>query len=168
MKAQKSVCLVPWGKWGYSKYTSISDVSSISRLNIDCDYYGIPKLNSLEKWGSSDSFYSSENYYLNPSDGLELKTDWFCDGSVCDCDCDSGNGCCSGDCGESGSDYIDISEYHITPNSSPIRQGPGSNYPQIGSTAAGDDLYFTQRTKDYEWYKLGWSPYGWIHSSNLS
>lgn len=90
----------------FTNYTEdgyLNSINNSSKIYINCDNHNIPEISSLEKWGDNKSFYKSGNYYMNPSDGLMLYTEWGCDGYV---PCDGGDGCCQGGgdgCCQSGS-----------------------------------------------------------------
>jgi len=117
-------------------------------------------------WGSNSKFYkTSDGKYVSPVNGLNITSSW-----SFDCyDCNTNTGCSSqGECGcdgDGGSDYISISEYHHV-KSSPIRSGPGTEYPQIASTLYNDRIYFTLKTQDDQWY-YDYYDNGWIWSGNF-
>lgn len=81
----------------YTPFGYLKNITNSSKLYIDCNNNKIPEIVSLEKWGGKKSFYTSGNYYINPSDGLELYTDWYCDGFIPG----GGDGCCEGGNGSS-------------------------------------------------------------------
>lgn len=78
----------------FTYYTENGYIKSIT-TGIEYNISGlpIPSVTTLEKWGNQLSFYKSNDYYVSPSDGLQLYTKWDTCSDYDPCD-GGGDGCC--------------------------------------------------------------------------
>ena len=76
-------------------YTSDGYIKELTSGEYSVSGFPIPAISSLGKWGNNSSFYYvGDSYYINPSDGIQLYTNWY---DACRDFCDG----CDGGCGQS-------------------------------------------------------------------
>ena len=116
----------------FTYYTNDGYIKSVTTgTEYDISGMPIPTVTKLEKWGDQSSFYVSNNYYVSPSDGLQLYTKWSSCGDY-DPPCYEGCGEGCGQCGEGSGQVYAQNRYNGGATGDIAAQDSSGNYYRTG------------------------------------
>ena len=116
----------------FTYYTDDGYIKSVTTgTEYDISGMPIPTVTKLEKWGDQSSFYVSNNYYVSPSDGLQLYTKWSSCGDY-DPPCYEGCGQGCGQCGEGSGQVYAQNKYNGGATGDRAAQDSSGNYYRTG------------------------------------